>query len=392
MKPVFGKTRRTEAYLDNAATTEIDPDVVRAMMPYLEENYGNPETLYNLGFSAKDGVETARAQVAELLDCNPACVFFTSGGTEANNWALKGCCNNMPDRTLVVSAVEHSSVLNTARWLDAQKEVRLQVVPVDGNGTVLLDELKKILSGPGVSVHMVSIQHVNNELGTIQPLKEIAEMAHGAGAIFHVDAVQSFGKISVRPEDYDIDLLSVSAHKIHGPMGIGALYVREGLAIQPLLHGGHQENGMRAGTLPVHQIVGMGAAAEKARCTFAHTQEKMEGFAKELETHLKDKVKAVRNGNPTMRVPNILSFTIPDAEGSLLAAVLNERFNICIACGAACSRGQPSHVLRAIGMTDEMNRKTIRVSFGRLTEAHHVQSLWASIQAAVKMAKDRELT
>lgn len=389
MKPSFGTTRRTEAYLDNAATTEIDPDVVSAMRPYLEENYGNPETLYHLGRQAKEGVDVAREQVAELFDCQPERVFFTSGGTEANNWALKSICDDQQGKTLVISFVEHASISKAAGWLASRRDIHLVIVDVDKTGMVNLDVLKAALA-PG-DIRMVSIQHVNNELGTIQDLKAISELVHEAGAVFHVDAVQSFGKIAVHPDDWLADLVSVSAHKIHGPMGIGALYIRDGLEIPPFMHGGHQENGMRAGTLPVHQIVGFGAAAERARCTMATTAGRLEEFAAELETQMKGRCGAVRNGHPTSRIPHILSLTIPDVEGTLLAAVLNEKYGICIACGAACSRGQPSHVLSAIGLSDEMNRKTIRISMGRLTTQVHIRSLWMSIQAAIKMAKDREL-
>lgn len=380
MKPVFG-VRNAEVYLDNAATTMIDPDVVDAMRPVLEENYGNPETLYHLGQQAKTAVDKAREQVAELMGVQSDRVFFTSGGTEANNWALK-CC---PASRIATSAIEHASVLRPIESL----KIGWCQVPVDKTGLVDLEFLKKELSENHAD--LVSIQYANNEIGTVQPIRAIAEIVHAANAVFHVDAVQAFGKLIFSAEDDGIDMMSVSAHKIHGPMGIGALYARPALALVPLLHGGLQESGMRAGTLPVHQIVGFGAAAEKARCTMKQEIPRQTELLKAFSAEIGKSIQYKRNGNSEKCLPNILSCCITGTEALLLAALLNQKFGICVACGAACSRGNPSHVLKAIGLSDAENNSTLRISISRFSTDKQVNFFAASLQSAIRMSRERSV-
>lgn len=378
MKPVFG-VRTAEVYLDNAATTMIDPDVVNDMRPFTEENYGNPETLYHLGRQAKEAVDKAREQVAELLGCKPGRVFFTSGGTEANNWALKG----FPSVKIAISTIEHPSVSKAAA---AAYLCALKLIPVDATGLLKMDELEKALADD--EVKLVSIQYANNEVGTVQPIRDIAALVHAKGAVFHVDAVQAFGKIPVIPEDDGIDLLSISAHKIHGPMGVGALYVKEGIALEPMMHGGPQEGGMRAGTTPVHQIVGFGAAAEKARCTMKDEAPRQLALLKQLATSLAEMAKGERNGHPEKCLPNILNMRFP-VDASMLAATLNKEFGVCVACGAACARSRPSQVLKALGQTDARASQAIRISLSRFTTEEHTRFLAGCIQPAIRVALER---
>ena len=382
MKPVFG-VRTAEIYLDNAATTMIDPDVVNDMRPFTEENYGNPETLYHLGRQAKEAVDKAREQVAELLGCKPGRVFFTSGGTESNNWALKGLKGS--GNAIAISSIEHPSVAKSAQAATSDGPL-LKVIPVDALGLLKMDELEKALAQRDVK--LVSVQYANNEVGTVQPIREIAAMVHAKGAVFHCDAVQAFGKIPVIPEDDGIDLLSISAHKIHGPMGVGALYVKDGIALEPMMHGGPQEGGMRAGTTPVHQIVGFGAAAEKARCTMKDEAPRQLALLKQLATSLAEMAKGERNGHPEKCLPNILNMRFP-VDASMLAATLNKEFGVCVACGAACARSRPSQVLKALGQTDARASQAIRISLSRFTTEEHTRFLVGCIQPAIRVALER---
>jgi cysteine desulfurase len=329
------------------------------LRPYIEESYGNPETLYHLGFQAKEAVDKARRQVADLLDCSPEGVFFTSGGTESNNWALKG----FRGRRILVSAIEHPSVTKAAA---AAPLCSLRIIPVDAAGLLKMDALEKALTPD--ELNLVSVQYANNEIGTIQPIGDIAALVHDKGAILHVDAVQAFGKIPVFPELDGIDLLSISAHKIHGPMGVGALYVSKNIKLDPMIHGGPQENGMRAGTSPVHQIVGFGAAAEIARCTMKREEPRQRELVNRLATSLAEMAGGVRNGHPEKTLPNILSMQFPKVDAAMLAATLNKEFGICVACGAACSRGRPSQVLKALGQDDAQASRAIRISISRRSE------------------------
>ena len=377
MKPVFG-VRTAEVYLDNAATTMIDPDVFDAMRPFIEENYGDHEAgQHHLGRQAKEAMGKAREQVTELLGCKADRVFFTSGGTEANNWALKG----FPSVRIVISAIESPSVAKSAA---AAPLCTLKVVPVDSFGQVRMDELEKTLNeGP---VKLVSIQYANGEVGTVQPIKDIAAMVHARGAVFHVDAEQAFGKIPVIPEDDGIDLLSISAHKIHGPKGVGALYIKEGISLAPLIHGGSQEGGMRAGTIPVHQVVGFGMAAEKARCSMKVEEPRQRALLKKLSVSLTEMAKGVRNGHPEKCLPNILNMRFP-VDAFMLATTLNKEYGICVSCGSRKSSLSP--VLKVLGQTDAHASQAIRISLSRHTTEEHIRFLLGCIQPAIKMALAR---
>jgi cysteine desulfurase len=387
MRPSFD-LRNEMVYLDNAATTKIDPEVLEAMRPYLEERFGNPETSYHIGQEANDAVGQARALVYDLLGESDGSVFFTSGGTEANNWAIKGWQGT---GRIAVSAIEHKSVLEPAVWLRSVGDVELVTLPVDENGVVSLEAVGSAMED-GLS--FLSVQHANNEVGTIQPIAEIAKMLNGyryngQPCLLHVDASQTFGKINVSPSEMGADLVTVSAHKMHGPKGIGALYVRKGVRIDPLLHGGGQQDGMRSGTIPVHLVVGFGRACEAARTSMGVSKMMWEAMAREIE-ELKIYPGVSVNAEKAPRLPNIISLMFDGIEAALLASILDDRYGICVGRGAACSRNGLSHVLKAMGRTKAESESTIRVSFGRFNSLKDAMVFQAAVQSAKREALERE--
>lgn len=389
MSPDFS-VRMSELYLDNAATTEIDPDVVAVMQPYLEERYGNPETAYHLGREAKDAIEDARVKVAELLGCKAEEIFFTSGGTESNNWALKGFDYGVTKNKLVVSAVEHKSVLEPARWMVKRGMLSdLVELPVDNDGAVRLHVLESYLKAG--SVGLVSIQYANNEVGTIQPVEQIDELCMKYGTTFHTDAVQAFGKVGIGISDTMIEMASLSAHKIHGPTGIGALYVRSGTRLDPLLHGGGHESGMRSGTHAVPQIVGFGKAAELAWSNMRSEMPRLSKAVDFLAGEMVVKFGAIRNGHTKNRLPNILNVTIPEIDASLVCGLLGKN-GICVSMGSACrTREKVSHVLSAMGCKFSDCISTLRISLSRFNQDKDIRKLIPMMQIAVAEAKKRTL-
>lgn len=394
MKPNFCLPD-VEVYMDNAATTAVADEVVAAMRPYFEERYGNPETVYRLGREAKKAVEDSRAAIADILKCTPEEIFFTSGGTEANNWAIKGTqVAGVSVEGVIVSSVEHSSVLEPARWIKDRQCRPYWEVPVDQYGVVDLNALEKKLSD-GLTHrgnwYLVSIQYANNEIGTLQPVEEIAGLCRKYRTLFHCDAVQAFGKIDFDVDDIGADLISLSAHKIHGPMGMGALYIRKGTAIEPLLHGGGQEGGMRSGTLAVPEIVGFAKAAELAMDALPEMA-RLRAASESLAESLRLSLNGVRNGHPENRLPNIVSITIPGMESEVVCGIMCSKFKTCLSAGAACSTvKRKSHVLEAIGKSPEDMRSTLRISLSRFNSDSDACVAMGHIQAAVSQAKQREL-
>jgi cysteine desulfurase len=386
MKPVFG-IRNAEVYLDNAATTKVAPEVFDEMHPWLEEHYGNPDALYHKGLQAKEAVEKARSQIADLLECPAKCINFTSGGTEANNWVLKVISAPKDGvASFITSAIEHRSVLAPLEFLKTFG-LNVSVVSVDSTGRLNMDKLEEAL---GRKPTMVSIQYANNETGVIQDIKRIAEWTHAAGSLLHVDAVQAVGKVDVFPIIDQIDLMSISAHKIHGPKGIGCLYVAEKLGeFNPFIHGGQQEEGHRAGTLPVHQIVGFGKAADLVRCSMKTEAPRQAKLLNWLAMDMYDKTGALRNGNRDNQLPNIMNMTFPAIDGAMLVSILSEKFGICVATAAACTRGNPSHVLMAMGMQPRAVSSSLRISIGRYTTDEHIKYFAACIQSAIKFTKEK---
>jgi cysteine desulfurase len=352
-------------YLDNNATTPLAPEVFEAMKPYWLEDYGNASSIHWYGQRAKAAMETAREQVARLLNARPGEIVFTSGGTEADNAALVGVVEAARAETkhIITTAIEHHAVLHTAKALE-KRGVSVTYVRVGSSGVVDPADVARAIRPETV---LVSVIHANNELGTIQPLEEIGRLARQHDICFHTDAVQSVGKIPVDVEKLDVDLLSLSAHKLYGPKGVGALYIRKGTVLRPLLHGGHHERDRRPGTENVPGIVGLGKAAELAQGLMAEDATRLANLRDRLEESLLSRVPLVTvNGDRQRRLPatSNLSFDFIEGEGFVIAMDLR---GIACSTGAACSSGslEPSHVLSAIGKTPGQARASIRFSLGR---------------------------
>jgi len=353
-------------YLDNNATTPLDPRVAEKMAAFLKENFGNPSSLYPIGRKAKEIVTESREAIAGFLGAHRSEITFTGSGTEADNFALSGVLDANPDKNeIITSVIEHPAVLETARYLE-KKGIRVSCVPVDGTGLIDLDFLRDAIT-PRTA--LVSIMHANNEIGTIQPIKDVVRIAHDKGALVHTDAVQTFGKIEVNADKLGVDLLTVSAHKVYGPKGIGALYIRRGTNIRSFLHGGHQERGLRAGTENTSGIVGFGEAVRVLAERWKKDKDRIEKLAGRLKTGIEEKIPKVRfNGHPEKRVKSTLNFAFPglEAEAILLALATKE---IYVSTGSACSEDsdEASYVLLAIGLRPEIARSCIRMSLGRFS-------------------------
>ncbi len=353
-----------EVYLDHAATTPLDPAVRAAMLPYLGERFGNASSVHRRGEAARDAIARARGEVATLVGALPEEVVFTASGSEANNLALAGVMALAPRqrRRLVVSAIEHPSVLETARALE-RDGVALTVSPVDGEGRL---DMGAFAAALGPDVALVSVMLANNEVGTVQPLAEVARLAHAAGARVHTDAVQAAGKRPLDVAGLDVDLLTLAGHKFHGPPGAAALVVRRRTRLMPLIHGGHQERGRRAGTEDLPAIVGLGAAASLARGHLAEGASRISAITERLWQGIERAVPRVRrNGDPLTRVPGILNVQVEGVDGEALLHEL-DREGITVSTGSACSSADtgPSHVLLAMGRTPEEAHASVRFSLG----------------------------
>ena len=352
-------------YFDHAATTPVHPQVLEAMLPYLKEHYGNASSLHTPGQIAARAVEEARAKVAELINCDPREIIFTGSGTEADNFALKGIAEKLKSRGnhIITSAIEHHAIEMTCRYLE-KRGFQVTYLPVDREGLVHPEDLKKALREETI---LVSIMHANNEVGTIQPIKELAEIAHERGILFHTDAVQTAGSIPVDVRELGVDLLSLSAHKFYGPKGVGALFLRKGVAIEPLIHGGGQERNLRAGTTNVPSIVGLGKAAELAKKELQqrmeHNLKLRERLIKGLEEKLSD---YILTGHRTLRLPGNVSICVQYIEGESMLLLLNAEGFAC-SSGSACTSGslEPSHVLIAMGIDPQLAQGSLRITLGR---------------------------
>jgi cysteine desulfurase len=357
-------------YLDYNATTPIAREVAKAMTPYLYEHFGNPSSSHPYGIIAKRAVETARAQVAGLLGCQPAEVIFTSGGTESNNYGIKGVApgDRRRGNHIITSAVEHPAVTEVCNWLGTQG-LRVTVLPVDEHGLVDPADLERAIT-PDTA--LVTVMHANNEVGTIQPIAELAEIAHRYGALMHTDAAQSVGKIGVNVEKLGVDLLSVAGHKVYAPKGIGALYVRSGVRLVKLMHGAGHESGRRPGTENVLEIAGLGQACEIAsrdlETNRSHFQEKRDRLHQGLLRELGEGAIKL-NGHPEKRLPNTLSLSFRGIEANTLLSQISEQ--VAASAGAAChaDKVELSAVLEAMQVPVDWAMGTVRFSTGRGTSA-----------------------
>ena len=369
-------------YLDHNATTPVDPAVFAAMRPYLEAEFGNPSSGHEYGQAAHEAVEHARRQVAELLGAEPAEIVFTGGGSEADNLAICGVAFSQWDRGrhIVTTAVEHPAVLNTCRYLQRRHGFAVTVVPVDQTGLVDPDDVRRALRDDTI---LVSVIHAQNEVGTVQPVAEIAAVARERGIAFHTDAAQSVGKVPVRVNDLGVDLLAVAGHKLYAPKGVGALYVRSGLALEALIHGAGHEGGRRAGTENAASIVGLGEACALARQHLDEEMDRLRGLRDELWGHLAAALPGLRlHGHPEQRLPNTLNVGVPKIAGEdLLAAAPG----IAASTGSACHAGrtEPSGVLLAMGLAEEEALTAVRLSLGRFTTEQDVRLAADLLIAAV---------
>lgn len=372
-----------EIYLDYNSTTPLDPQVLEAMRPYWTENFGNASSFHRRGQKARHGIEEAREKIADYLETEPGDILFTSGGTESDNLAVKGILESLEGkrRHLIVSSVEHQAVLHPAQYLE-KKGCLVSYAPVDEYGIVDLNYLKKMITE---ETALVSVMHVNNETGSIQPIKEAAALAHAKGALFHTDAVQSFGKIPINLED-GIDLMSLSAHKICGPKGVGALYLKKGVKIKALTHGGHQEKNIRPGTENVAAIAGFGEAVKLAAKHQSEEARRVKALRDKLHQGIQEKVRGVRlNGHPEKRIYNTLNLSFEDVDGETLLMNL-DLDHICVSTGSACTAGsvEPSHVLLAMRLPEKLARAAIRFSLGRFTTPEEIEYALSKLPAIVE--------
>jgi len=358
-------------YLDHAATTPVRPEVLEAMLPFFSENYGNPSTLYSVGTAAKEAMETARSQVAALIGASPDEVFFTSGGTESDNWAIRGVARALSKkgRHVITSKIEHHAVLETCRYLE-KNGAEVTWLDVDQDGVVSPDDVAAAIRDDTV---LVSIMHANNEVGVIEPIEEIGKIARERQVPFHTDAVQTVGKVPVDVNALGCSLLPISAHKMYGPKGVGALYIRKGTRIAKLIYGGEQENRRRSGTSNVAGIVGLGKAAELARLGLADEMKRLTALRDRLIDGILRAIPDARLSGPhDRRLPNNVHFCFAGIEGEGIILRLDYA-GICAATGSACTSAtlEPSHVLLAMGRPHEVAHGSLRLTLGRSnTEAH----------------------
>ena len=370
-------------YLDNAATTKTRPEVVEAMLPYFTEKFGNPSSVYGFASQNKEAVTVAREQIAKALNAPTQDIYFTAGGSEADNWALKAAMEAYKDKGnhLITTKIEHHAILHTCEYLE-KNGCEVTYLDVDENGVVDLEQLKRSIKPTTV---LISVMYANNEIGTIQPIKEIGQIAKEHGVLFHTDAVQAFGQLPIDVAAENIDMLSASGHKLNGPKGIGFLYIKKGLKLRSLIHGGGQERKRRAGTENVPGIVGFGKAVELA---VAAMEEKIKKET-ELRDYMIDRVLAeipyVRlNGHRTLRLPNNANFSFQFIEGESLLIMLDMK-GICASSGSACTSGSldPSHVLLAIGLPHEIAHGSLRLTLSEETTKEEIDFTIDQLKAIV---------
>ncbi len=362
-------------YLDYNATTPLDKRVLEKMLPYLKDIYSNPSSVYRFAQSARRAVEDSREQLAKLLNADPSEIIFTSGGTESNNTAIKGIVFMHQDKGkhIITSKIEHHAVLHTFEFLE-KFGFEATYLDVDAEGTIDLEQLKQSLRKDTI---LVSVMYANNEVGTVQPVKEIADLCRAKGIYFHTDAVQAVGKVKVDVKELGADFLSLSAHKLYGPKGVGALYAKKGVKFFPLLQGGGHERGRRSGTENVAGIAGLGEAAYLAGLELDQERQRIEPLRDRLEKGIKDKITEIKiNGHPGKRLYNTLNLCIKYIEGESILMNLDFE-DICASSGSACTSGslEPSHVLLAMGIPHEIAHGSLRFSLGKYTTVKDIDKV-----------------
>ncbi len=374
-------------YLDNNATTPIDPAVAEKMSQFIKEHFGNPSSLYPIGRKVKEIITETREVIAKAIGAVRTEIIFTGSGTEADNLAIRGVLDAFPEKNeIITSAIEHPAVMNTASYLE-KKGAKVTYVPVDKYGTVDIDFLKNAITP---QTALISVMHANNEVGTIQPIEKISKIAKERGVLVHTDAIQAFGKIDVDVNKLGIDLLSISAHKVYGPKGVGALYIRKGTDIWPLIYGGSQEREMRAGTENTIGIVGFGEAVRVMTERRDKDKKRIAKLSEQLEKGIEEKIPKVKfNGHDKNRIKGTLNFSFYDleAEAILLALATKE---IYVSTGSACSEGAEdvSHVLEAIGLKPEVARSSVRMSLGRFNTEEDIKTVLEELPEIVKKLRE----
>jgi cysteine desulfurase len=383
-------------YLDYNATTPIDPRVLEAMIPYLKEEYGNPSSIHSFGSRGKAALDDSRERVAEFLGARPKEIVFTGGGSESNNFAIKGIALGLRGKGnhLITTQVEHASVLETFGFLESQG-FKVTYLGVDNHGLIDLNELRESITDDTI---LASIMFANNETGVIMPIEEIGEIVTEKGVVFHTDAVQGVGKIDINLKNLPVDLLSLSSHKLCGPKGVGAIYIRTDVGarhsvyLPPLIHGGGQERGRRSGTENVAGIVGLGKACEiaKEETGSQKPEVRIKELRDELDRGIKEKISGVKlNGHPEKRLSNTLNISFEGAEGDSIVMNLDLE-GIAISTGSACSEGnvEPSHVLLAMGLSKEIAVSSLRFSLGRFTEKEDIDRVLGILPGVVKRIRE----
>ncbi|WP_342306240.1 cysteine desulfurase NifS [Methanolobus sp. ZRKC5] len=369
-------------YMDHSATTPVDSSVVDAMLPYFTEMFGNSSSLHSFGMEAAEALYMAREQVAQAIGASPEEIIFTSGGTESDNLAIRGVIpHNTGKKHIITSVIEHPAVLNTCEYLESMGH-EVTYVPVDSDGVIDFEMVEGSIRKNTV---LITVMHANNEVGTIQPIKEIAQIASKHNILFHTDAVQTVGKIPVNVDELGVDMLSISSHKIHGPKGSGALYVRKGTAIEPIVFGGNHEMGMRSGTENIPGIVGLGKAMVLANEFLDADSQHMKKMRDSLVSRIFDSIADVRlNGHPTQRLPNNVNLSFKYAEGESMLMLLDMK-GIAVSTGSACSSKslKASHVLSSLNIEDDYIHGSLRISLGKENTMEDVDYVVKSLKETV---------
>lgn len=375
-------------YVDHAATTATKPEVLQEMLPYFTERFGNASSIYSLGRESKKAIEEAREKVAKAIGADMKEVYFTAGGTEADNWALKGVAyaNKKKGNHIITSSIEHHAILHTCEFLKGEG-FEVTYLPVDEDGLVSLEDLKNAITDKTI---LISVMYANNEIGTIEPIKEIAKIGKERGIIVHTDAVQAIGNVPIDVNELGVDLLSMAGHKFYGPKGVGVLYIRKGTKIHSFVQGGGQEKGVRAGTENLPGIVGIGKAIELAVQNLDSYATKVKGLRDKLIKEIIDKVPYVKlNGHPQNRLPGNVNISFEFIEGESMLLMLDMK-GICASSGSACTSGSldPSHVLLAIGLPHEMAHGSLRVTFGEENTQEDVEKIVEILIPIVQRLRD----